>query len=383
MAPTFPLGCGYTMLNLTPFIGAVMPVSVLHCLSDCQWRPYIFALTAILFRLVLVAPLQAQPAENEKQRFLNEAPRQWDKLQEFSNHLQGTITYRFTQNDKTLFHRQWNIKRNSTCKLILTRPLLVDTQPKGEVLASNAAYAFSLSRRTNEDPWIINGVYLAKDANNLPQALKDMPSDRGGAEQLLTQATWGEPLLALMKKSTFRILRVTSVRRGGQEIIQVDFDNSHPVPVEISDPGAKTLDKLQSGTLWLDPNRYWCVRSCDLNYKYLLNSEATVRVDAELVDETAEYPILKRWMEKRVIKHADQKVVPSATTLDFEISVPTNPPEDSDFTLTAFGLPEPHSLPPHKANTNWYVWFGILGLICLTIGAGSLWLRKRRTARVS
>jgi hypothetical protein len=53
---------------------------------------------------------------------------------------------------------------------------------------------------------------------------------------------------------------------------------------------------------------------------------------------------------------------------------------ESEFTLSAFGLPEPVELQGPRSQTRWYLWAGVAGILCLALGAGLRWRAQRIAA---
>jgi len=67
----------------------------------------------------------------------------------------------------------------------------------------------------------------------------------------------------LVRQPTFRVVQASTVQGDGTELIQIDFDNLHP----LNSTGTRFCP-TQGGSLLLDPNRLWTLRSCTLRNKY-------------------------------------------------------------------------------------------------------------------
>ncbi|HZT82686.1 MAG TPA: hypothetical protein VFA26_20825, partial [Gemmataceae bacterium] len=100
------------------------------------------------------------------------------------------------------------------------------------------------------------------------------------------------------------------------------------------------------------------------------SSTETVRGTFDYTESPKGFPILK----SIVRTWADAKY-----TQEFDLTERNDVP-DSEFTLSAFGLPEPAELQGKPSRVRWYLWAGVAGICCLALGAGFHWRSKRRVA---
>ena len=85
---------------------------------------------------------------------------------------------------------------------------------------------------------------------------------------------------------------------------------------------------------------------------------------------------IEKWI--RNVKNPEKSICLIVTEItDFRRA--SAPFPDTDFTLSAFGLPEPPGL-EWKRPTPWYLWVGLAGIVCLALGVGGRWLKQRMTA---
>lgn len=323
---------------------------------------------AVSALLICTTQLQAQASEEQlKQRFRDEAPRRWQEYKAWAQGLQGSsIRHGKSFKDRVL------IKRNAECLLLIDERLessSADAPPYGEVYAINPAYSFALKRKGRDDRWVLVGLQLRKDGipADIEQVLR--PS-RESTPGLI--AVYGESLLTLVRQPTFQVFRAAPVHREGEELVQIDFDNTHPVAI------GEGFFPIQSGSIILDPARFWCVRSYDVRGRHP-RQQASRRMDIELRDPAAKYPVPKRYVEIRDVttEGSGRSVAQYVTDIDY--SEPSPFPADEEFTLTAFGLPEPPGI-EWKRPTPWWLWGTVLAFALLVVAGVFAWLKRRATA---
>ncbi|HZZ82433.1 MAG TPA: hypothetical protein VFE62_28295, partial [Gemmataceae bacterium] len=98
-----------------------------------------------------------------------------------------------------------------------------------------------------------------------------------------------------------------------------------------------------------------------------IQGERVSELESDLVCETVEhpsgFPILNSITEKvKAINLKNQQKIESTKRIDYELEVNDNVP-DSEFTLSAFGLPEPGGTEPLNKPIPMYVW--------ILVGAGA------------
>jgi hypothetical protein len=117
-------------------------------------------------------------------------------------------------------------------------------------------------------------------------------------------------------------------------LIQIDFDNHHNLEI------IRDFDPIQSGRILLDPNHYWCIHNCEINSKYI-TADCRIKVYNEIDSNMIKLPI-----PKRAITYDDQirstgEPLQIIWTIEYNLYQPSQPPSDDEFTLSAFGFPEP------------------------------------------
>jgi hypothetical protein len=167
------------------------------------------------------------------------------------------------------------------------------------------------------------------------------------------------------------------MQKGTEELAQIAFDNTHQ-PFSENRP----FFPIQSGVLVLDPKRSWSLRSAQLNLMYR-GSAMKVQAKTEIRDPSAPLPIPLSYTEIREITtHGQTGNRIETWRWDYDFSSPTKLPPTQDFTLSAFGLPEPPGV-EWKRPIPWWVWVAGAGTVLLIAGAIFRWLKGRNVQVVS
>ncbi len=338
----------------------------------------------LLFALVLCFHCQQAQAQNHdetlKQRFLKEAPSAWAEYARHAEKLQGSSSYNHvgTAHD-VKHHDRAEYKRNRNGKLLV---ISSEHTTKGkrdyggeEAYGVNPKYAFRLQRKSSASPWVVVQIEdLSKTSvpENIARRFDQMAA--GITRLVRVEET---PLFEILRRPDFQVLRCQTVSREGEELVEIVFSYPHKV-----EQAPLPYVQAQSGSLLLDPKRFWCLRSCDLKAE---NGTITSRVK-ELSDSGGSFPIPKcietenNWIfTKEQIAKGFPPKNKQQMRWDYDLSEPDRLPDDSEFTLTAFGLPEPPGLEWRKP-TPWYLWLALAGGFCLLLGVLFAWLKRRRSA---
>lgn len=293
-----------------------------------------------------------------KDAFLAEAPRQWTEYANFASQLHGTMEYVRKQDNVEARRVRFEYKNNERCRLYVAQPS-IGTNLEGDAFGRNQVYAFHLQRKDSGQPWVIVNVekHEAGKKSETYRELADSVTALCSCLHLHATAS----LPDLVKQPTFRVLKAGSVQAQGEELIQIDFDNSHALQ-----ENGRDFYPIQAGTLLLDAKRHWCLRACTLRVKFV-NAEGYVKKTVEYQALANPFPIPKRSHEAR--EFTTSKGENQAATVEqvFTVSEPSSLPEDQEFTLSAFGLQEPPGVIWSKP-TPWYLWAGGIAFVCLILG---------------
>jgi hypothetical protein len=318
---------------------------------------------------VCVGAVPAQSSDELGRRFLEEAPPSWEKYAIAVQRLSGTVDESDTNSKWGPSRTITEVKHNSACQLCLVRSESKDGASE-EVLAHNRAYAFFLRRKTSEKPWVITSVVnLKQDAAD--SALRRIQEAQLPVVGQLTQL-YNRGLEKLVLHKTFRVLSARPVNLNEEELVEIQFDNTHPLSKDTSE-----FFPVQSGVLVLDPKKSWCLRSGTLQNKYFgsVSSDVLATEIGGLLSST--YPIPARLTLTMQTLKDNGETIQGTMEFKFDLREPTSLPPDEEFTLTAFGLPEPAGLQAIVPPTRWYLWAGLAGILCLAAGVIVTKLRRK------
>lgn len=157
--------------------------------------------------------------------------------------------------------------------------------------------------------------------------------------------------------------------------VRADSTGRSLVDVTYNYPDPDMIDVRHTGKVTLDSNRHWVVTGYEHNTSRGGNTKRTVRTH-EFDYDSAPIPLLK---QSRTIVTSD---IPSASGVTREtIYTFTSTREtasDDEFSLSAFGLPEPpgYGKPRHK---NAWLWFTVIAATCGATTWYFIRLRRRAT----
>jgi len=327
---------------------------------------------------------QAQSQEQDeslKRRFLQEAPGQWEEYVRRTGRLQGKYSFhRAMSLHNTTFLEEYEYKSNDNGKR-LTRVYERNEGESGtkehdeEVFGINPHYAFQLGRKSANSPWAVRQlVDLSKESGPERHVSMFELHARLMAEPVkLDHDLLGEAV----GQPTFRVVRCQTIQREGEELVEVLFSYPH------EENPRPPYNRAQSGTLVLDPKRFWLVRSCDLKA-----SSGTINKQVKgIVSTSKSLPIPKLVAREELWTFTAEQVAKGlpannkwANREEYDLDEPVRLPDDEEFTLTAFGLPEPSGV-EGKRPTRWYLWVGLAGIGCLVLSAVFAWRKRGRWER--
>ncbi len=308
-----------------------------------------------------------------KNRFLHEAPRSWAEYTERAKRLQGkqSLQIKIQTGNKTSDIKQlcdW--KNNNCCKLFYWDQEKTTERPGSKktfsrVYCINSNYAFTLERpfesvnQSSSSPWILTKIMTSPEQIALFH--KEFFESDYPARSSIVSAN-KKLLTELIQTSGFQVGKCRAINRSGEQLVEVEFDI----------PKQETSEALtiRSGKLLLDPQRYWSVRSYDAQ---LVQPTGKIVCSVELADSQTEIPVPKRVVTETI--SSDTKIV---WDFKYNLTSPAKLPLDEEFTLTAFGLPEPIGI--GQKTMSWYLWLLMAGIACLILAALLRWKVRRDKA---
>ncbi len=314
-----------------------------------------------------------------KERFLSEAPQKWEAYRSFAKGLQGTSTHKIyrdasgTPTETWLYEwrqrGQWTRSVSQGSSSQVGRDI-----PPAEVKVVNSRYAFVLRKKTPSSDWVL--VTLDSDLRD------DRPINPREQEKLVLDGSCanfgirGRQFSEIAQESGFVLKTATGVPRDGRELVRIDFTHRHTPQTDNrrSHINRQMWLSIEEGWVLLDPEASWAISECQVKTSHLGGAQGTISFTNEYRRAESGFPVLTRRVQKA--RYADPTAAREETTVSTFDWYVDDTVAESEFTLTAFGLPEPLGVTWSKP-TPWYLWLGLAGGLCLVGGVTFRWLKKR------
>lgn len=254
------------------------------------------------------------------------------------------------QNIHSRSHVRFAQRRNADCRLYFWQ---IDDNGLG--LVANSQYAFSMRIRPDHDDWrldelVLDRMKLGKLASF--QSLNHFDSEIAFAVcPLYVVNEW---LPDWIKSDRLQLI---GWERLEMNKLKCRFNNR---------PSGKRRPSYypESGWFMLDNDRFGLVVEYDVVTVYKASGRAQTTWKAVFGKELAGLPILTRAfkVEKGIDKNNSNEWYETEYT--YEVSL--EEPNDKDFTLSAFGLPEPKGITWKTGSKTW-LWFVAGGIVCLVL----------------
>lgn len=261
----------------------------------------------------------------------------WKAYELFSRSLQGTARKTTVWDSGKTEHSTMVYKQNRECVSIC----ISDERKSTELCrVGNPRYAASMNR-SKSDP---SQVALDQFTENPQGAFPGFVGDRVSVFDLTRPAI--SPHFALgtttlsqwVVEPSFKILKVSKESENGHELVRFDYTYSY-------DNSKKGVQVTGRGSISLDPSRSWCVRRSVISSATTIKGSPSLdqkhEYEFEVVDHSSGFPLVKtRTSQDSIYPYKTKKRLMSRVRIDYEWEVNDSVP-DAEFTLSAFGLPEP------------------------------------------
>jgi hypothetical protein len=239
------------------------------------------------------------------------------------------------------------------------------------VSARNSRYGFELTRPGGPTEWRLKDVHLADSASPSPRH-PEVESLARGTVFVRPYAMTSSTLTDMFNAPSFRLLGCGPSPRD-PALVRVQFEENPP-------PVGKKPPMRLSGWCDLDPRTGWSIRGSDVTSSDRVLTK-TVRTDiTSAVEGDGLVRVDEERHEVKVMK-GDTLLAHRAQLTTYKIWVDRDVPE-REFTLTAYGLPEPVGITWEKP-TSRYVWFLVAAGGFAVLMLGFRYLARRRTAKVA
>jgi hypothetical protein len=326
--------------------------------------------------LCLNSPAHSQGMSREKKRFSEEAPVKWREYQAFSRRLHGTASATIVDTDTGSTTREHSVRiyiKQSNVGAIhheireekkRVKKEDYEYQRGEQVRLSNSKYSARLSKRDVSKGWLLDKLVFEA---NVPLSSDKTPAQEA-YERVSPHFSFANySLIDVCKDPHFKMKRVFADRRDERELVRVDFQWRRKRGHNVTD---------YDGTMLLDPGQYWHVVEFDARYG---EGIGRVKGSSETVLVMGSYPVIKTYSFVNESKPPNGKVFVHRGTTEFELRDSGDLPEN-EFTLTAFGLPEPVGV-TFEQPTRWHLWFGVGAVACFAAGIACYRLARRAGAK--
>jgi hypothetical protein len=313
--------------------------------------------------VLLIVPCTRAQSQSDANR-LDKIKQDWTRYREFAKTWSGTCTSNLTKNDKLFIAHVSQIRQLDGMQ-VCVRQFSAFDQPKydkyGYVWGYNAKYAFSLFRRAKGEPWIMTGISDSRKVGDSTTA------EARGAVNSCLQGILNvrEDLDQIVIHPMFKLKKLS-----GTDVVTLEFECPHPLE-------SKPFFSVQSGTLKLDALNHHVLLEGNLSYRFSGND---VRCDyvTEYAESNSSFRLPKRTIEraKNLEPNTSKVVSQSFRENTFQLKADDRDVTDRDFTLTAYGLPEPYST-QSGSSVNWWYFLGAAGVGILVL---SYFLKRRSAA---
>jgi hypothetical protein len=317
------------------------------------------ALAAILAVLIWAHARGASPLE---ERFRTEAPQAWKQYREFWLTLEGTNSGE--RRGKT--DGKWSVLplrmfwKQCKCNSLTEIESLDPESYSGKIQVENSEYGFVLVRSKDTKPWVINDVYRRRPAADTVDGSKAL-----AIGLILGDRTPCLPEVCEMEG--FEVIDIAP-EASGDSLVRLTFTVTPKDPI-----------RLLGGRLVLDPTRDWIIRSGEVEWDLGEKTEGRKKcvIQTEYKEGPDHHPIVTRGTMKCAVWQQGRITAEIETLSNLDLHQRAFIP-DSEFTLSAFGFPEPFLAPPKQ--TPWYLWLALAGMLCLLLGAVVAWRKRRQAA---
>lgn len=333
-------------------------------------RPWVFHSVWIIM-VVAGLPATADFARAQHEIFNENVIQKWKDYEAFSHGIQGTARVQQTRDGKTQ-ESTFRFKQNRECALVIgphNRDHLLLLCSLG-----NPRYMARLDL-SKSDP----GYAVLHNFSSLPGEMgTTSPFDFVFAQTSPHFAYGIQTLRQAVSDTAFKVTKVTKETQNGQELVRVDHIYNQARHLANDD----IQQERKHGSLWLDPSRCWCIRrskvSTEVSTRGERNSDSEIELVCETIDHPSGFPILKSVTQQvKILQYKSKRTTEGSSKKNYELEVNDNVP-DREFTLTAFGLPEPGG-EPVKKSIPLFVWILVGAGVCAALALGFRYLARRRT----
>lgn len=314
----------------------------------------------------------AQENTDWKDRLFAEAPRRWEDYCRFARSLQvtktGTSSVKNGKDQPTKSDFRVEYKQTKGACLVLRQT--IEPEFQATVEGGNPSYLFELIRRSPDKGWVIKKLVVSGESTTFSDEQRKLQE-----EQLRTLCDCiklgAHPLPMIINDPDFKITGVKPQETDACTLVRFDFE--YPKPDNKDYPFRGGM-RIKGGWMILDPEHDWILREYRIHDG--LPEKFFDHVTFQVREGTDRHPIVthQKW-EMVSIKNGGYENIGGSEWQQIEKwDVPLE-----EFTLSAFGLPEPPGMNVQESRL--HLWIALGGISCIGIAALIRWQARR--ARVA
>lgn len=330
-----------------------------------KYSPTLGKAALILLPAVAVigfAPQLLGGESNWERRFTSEARSKWREYESHAVVFQGSVSFfRITTGEQprsVLNRRTEQLKQRADASLLITRIFSTEQEKGQERLAHGTllspTYGAELRRKQQDSPWFLLGFKFTP-LDTLEITVHKRKLEYYTLHPLLIFNR--EHLLSEMLNEQGFKVKALSPSDDKQGLVRLSFDY-HP-----RDRKAKNI---RSGWVLLDPQHHWIIRQYDVEVEFPDGSGGQQTGIYEYKTGNSGFLLPKQFVWQQKGRLGNGKRVEFETKLDFDIVEDPNP-SLREFSLSAFGLPEPEGYA--EARPRWHWWVAGVAIALLILGA--------------
>jgi len=309
---------------------------------------------------------QALPQESEPiARFKSAAPSAWEEYRRYAKDMVGRYDLKGIAADgKLLDHFAVEFKQNDGCRLFVANPLVHAKLNEIEAYVQNKDYFFVAKKKKEASVWVMTQISTNNDQQS--EFVASRMSTLTHGFDLLLRLTAKLHLPELLGRADFKLLSARPVDLEGKEFVEIEFTATHDIKKDRS-------ISIERGLLVLDPAHFWCLRKATLDtYSYPDVSGRDV-IECTYRSEGPNVPIPETIISRgKVGSKVHGKMPDYESRWDCKVRLLSSKLSDQEFSLTAFGLPEPLRGKVQQQASSW--WIILVGLVLI---GGAAWLYRR------
>jgi hypothetical protein len=268
------------------------------------------------------------------------------------------------------YNADWDVlfKELGGCRLLVrkkTEPTMEHGVRKTRVQAfcRGERYTFILDRESSDEPWKLTNLTLTQVDGDESRSSKLLHLDRYGYmaqnQPILVET---HSLLDLIKNELMHVISLKARTVKGIEVVDLEFEVNRPAKETALSHG--DWFNYKRGRITVVPSQQWAIQS----YQLVSRSDNQGTVATVVATNTLDYGpggvfVKDRQRRVEITAAKDPTLVGTVeevkmTTINRHIGSGVS---SSDFTLTAFGLPEPPGV--RKPGVPWFLWLGGAGVL--------------------